>query len=111
MFMQIKTNEYISTEKTSDQLTFILTHGKSLPDPLFVHVVRLNKTVVCFQHSIFISICMSCLTAFHLSLHSFSVALTHCFLPRGCCGYACLHLCVFVSVITIASCAADKSPG
>lgn len=33
------------------------------------------------------------------------------FSSSGCFGYACLHLCVFVSVITIASCAADKSLG
>lgn len=33
------------------------------------------------------------------------------FSSSGCCGYACLHLCAFVSVITIASCAADKSLG
>lgn len=77
---------------------------------LFLSIaLRLPKQTICLQHSIFLSVCISCLTAFHLSLHSFSAAMMHCFPPQGVCGYACLHLCVFVSVITIASCAADKS--
>lgn len=55
--------------------------------------------------------------AFHVSLVSIQVCIQifrsydALLASSGRCGYACLHLCAFVSVITIASCAADKSLG